>query len=232
MGGFSHRGGEGTKMLSWKGLTAIAGLFLVLGAATATFSAVRFAEDLYRVDVTAPEGLSWILWLPRPNQPIAIQAAPGLRTVTSVDTPHGPMVRATGVGNATIFGSAVRVVASLDPWDVRPGTDLALSASEDSTGFWVGRSSDDPAANLSVLGGAYVRVRYLGGTLGCGGGGFQGELREGWTYVARLFSDCAFIVDSVPWLYVVSPAFLAAGLAVLGKGLRRRKGIPSPPTAR
>jgi len=142
------------------------------------------------------------------------------------------MFEATGAGNATIFGSAVRMVASLDPWDVRPGMDLALSASEDSTGFWVGRSSEDPSANLSVRGGAYVRVRYLGGYLECGGGGFQGEVPEGWTFMPRLFSDCAFLVDGVPWLTVVSPAFLAAGLAVLWRGLRRRKGIPSPPTAR
>jgi len=178
MGCISHRSGEGTKILSWKGFAAIAGALLVLGAATATFSAVRFAEDRYWVAVVAPEGSSWTLWLPKPNRPVAIQAAPGVRTVASVDTPHGPMFRATGVGNTTIYGSAVRVVTSLDPWDTRPGTDLFLSASEDSTGFWVGRSSEDPAENLSVLGGAYVRVSYLGGNLQCGGGGFQGALRE------------------------------------------------------
>ena len=211
-------------MERWLVLVGAGVLLVALGVAIPFASFQREVSAEYTVDVTAPADLTWVLWLPMPLSPMDVQPRGQDVSLQVINPGRGLFYNMTGSGSASLSGSSHHFVFDLYPLEWQ-GERVDLSGSETGGGFWVYRATDDASATIRVTGGAHWSASYLGGSIACGGPGFQGEPSEGWTLLGQPAGDCVEMLDGFPWLVAGAVAGnLGVAFLVLAAVVHYRQG--------
>lgn len=191
-------------MERWFALLGVGTLLVALGAAIPCAAFNRDVRTEYSVGIVAPTDLPWTVWLPMPLTPMRVEVLGTGAAMAVINTSRGSFYNVTGSGNASVSGSSQRVV--FDLFTLEWASERVDLSGSQTDGFLVHRTTSDPSATIEVFGGASWSATHLGGSIWCGGPGFQGSLEEGWNRVGRLFSDCSQLIDGVPWLVVAAGA--------------------------
>ncbi len=160
-------------------------LFFILGALFAAGLNIYSIENHYHMLITAPDGVAWSLWVPRPEIPFNLEIKGTLYSIAQVDTVHGLMDNVTGEGTVKISGTLNRRgIGFIDYDDVYLEAHINFSGMESWDRCWVWRWSSDPQANISFWTDAgYNADSSSGWQVGGGGHAYSGEVSAGWSQV-------------------------------------------------
>ncbi len=202
-------------------LLAAGVLLLLCGSALAVSAAYRTGTTEYVLEVTAPYGVAWTLWVPRPLIPMAVIVSPFHETPGEIRTFHGSMTVFAGSGPAYLYyrldSSALRVTP------IEPEGVVGLSGGEDPAGYWVFRLSSDGNASIEVAFSGHAEGHQWGDRYSCGGPSFSGSIADGWNLVPAHFGDCVVgLGEPSPPISIAALGTVAAsGGVLMVLGVRR-----------
>lgn len=200
-------------------LGGLTGVFILFGLAGAfTFGCVT--ETIwfeYSVEVSAPDTLEWILWIPHTQIPVAASVPSNVHAIISVEHPDGRYDNISGRGPVKIAASWSRTIFLFQ------SVDAAFPYL-----FSVWRNSSDPAAQIVLFAGTFWSATRLGVIpAGCGGSGLVGDAQEGWGTLGSTHPDC--FPGLIPIVLTVGPAaaFWITGSRTLERALRSNPVRPT-----
>ena len=169
-------------------------------------------EDGYRVEVSAPFALNWTLWIPRPSNPMETETAGTVYSMSTAVTQYGTMYNITGMGDVIIDQSLERHITSAEAPNNHLYGNVDYSGRNTTGRFTVWRASADPSSSISIDGFISHATRNRYSSVDCGGGGYSGDVQEGWSEPGEIHVDCGFPIDRAPLL----SAFLFIAALVCG----------------
>lgn len=200
----------------------VVGILLIgLGSLFASSAAYRSGETEYTLNVSAPYGVAWTLYIPKPATAMEVAVGPFPQTLGTIDTFRGLMDVLSGSGPAYVHYRLAWSSWRATP--LEPEGLVDLGAREGSAGFWVFRLSGDSAAAIEVQFAGRVTGRQWGSTFTCGGPSFQGAVEDGWTLVPAGGGDCVVLLSIPPLPSILAFGGVASlGGALIVVGARRR----------
>ncbi|HKW42688.1 MAG TPA: hypothetical protein VJP06_00750 [Thermoplasmata archaeon] len=204
---------------------AVTSALLFAAGALATYWSLAWSVDAgYEVSVSAPGGVTWILWVPHPGIPMTGTTTGSITVVGPVQTVYGTLLNLSGTGSGMVRFAVHTIGYGSDPFRVGPLINLTGREGQGPTRtYHVLRQSSDAAANLTVTGSLPFSATRLDATWGCGGGGFVGSPAEGWNALPWGFGDCVVSASPVPALILAALFVPAALLAVIAWGRREHR---------
>jgi hypothetical protein len=202
--------------------TFVSIVLLVLGGFFAFLNFTWSVEWEYRVDVTAPDGAAWTLWIPHPGLPMPWTTSGSVAVVGSVETPYGTRINITGTGSGRVRFSNSTTLIGLEPRrGIPPGLSLSGGEGVNSTALYrLWRQSSDPLANLTVSGGLGFTARASAELVSCDGSGFVGYPEEGWHPLPFREGECVHRFTRPPNLIpllLLGPGSVLAGVLVAAR---------------
>jgi hypothetical protein len=195
---------------------------LVLGGFFAFLNMNWSVEWEYRVDVTAPDGVAWTLWIPQPSLSMPWTTSESVAMIGSLETPYGTRINMTGTGSGQVRFSNSTTLIGLDPENgIPPG--LRLSGGErvgSRLAYRLWRQSSDPSANMTVSGGLGWAARASAELVTCDGSGFVGHPEEGWHALPFPEGECGNQFTRPPNLLpllLIGPGSVLAGALVAAR---------------
>ena len=203
-----------------QGPTIAAIILLLLGGIATFWTVAWWVERSYLVTVSAPDGLSWTMWLPHQTVPMTWTTDGNARVVGVVETPYGARLNVTGPGTARIRFAFPVIGFGEKPWDLGPHVNLTRQEGGRPGGdYRVWRQTSDSSANVSVNGIILERAYRLGEDWQCGGPGYFDYPQEGWSQVRPLLGDCVAMIFLFPGIV---PAALRVPGMILAVVAHRR----------
>jgi hypothetical protein len=209
-------------------LSTIVSIVLIILGGYFTFLNITWSVEWdYRVDVTAPDGVAWTLWIPQPSLSMPWKAAESVAVVGPIETPYGARINITGTGSGHVRFWNSTTLIGLDPSNgIRQSLSLPDREGGDPTAYYrVWRQSSDPSANLTVSGGLGFVARSSAELETCDGSGFGGHPEEeGWNPLPYRVGECVHRITRPPNLI---PLLLIGPGSVLGGVLVAARRDPS-----
>ncbi|HYY49081.1 MAG TPA: hypothetical protein VFA17_10450 [Thermoplasmata archaeon] len=210
--------------------TLAAILLLSLGGSYAYSNVAWHVEWSYDIDVVAPVGVTWILWIPHPGVSMPWTTTGSVAVVGTLPTSYGTRINITGTGSGGVRFSNSTTVVGIDPWSGIP-RELSLSGGEGGSTterYRIWRHSSDPSANLTLSGGLRDALRTPQESWTCVGSGFAGHPEEGWSALPFQVGRCTQAFASLPRL--IPLALIALGSVLAGVSAAAWRRPPAHPS--
>jgi hypothetical protein len=212
-------------------LSTLASILLLIPGGFYAYSNIAWhVEWSYDVDVIAPDGVTWILWIPHPGVSMSSTTTGSVTVVGTLQTLYGTRINITGTGSGGVRFVNSTTVVGIDPWSGIPRA-LSLSGGEGGTTterYRIWRHSSDPSANLTLSGGLRSAANVPEESRTCDGSGFAGYPEEGWGTLPFEADGCRQAFASLPRLFPL--ALIAFGSVLAGisaAAWRRPPALPS-----
>ncbi len=168
---------------------------LSLGCMLISQSSYRSVDHNYHVSISAPDDVTWTLYLPKPLKEMSVLTTGSKISVSDIQTPYGLMHNVTGRGKAGIDQADHESVYAPESEGTFFAENLDLSG-WDASGLWIWRQSSSAGAVVHVNGGAWWVATSLGEKTSCGGPGYSDDVLEGWNVATLIAGDCTSIAET------------------------------------